>query len=59
MNIECPVCHKSCKEVKIHKRLTRYHNFTKNFLTCCAECKEQDDEHWKGMWGEYYGSQGF
>jgi C4-type Zn-finger protein len=52
---ECPVCKKT-GEVEQYRRLTQYSNDENNYITCCWQCKKEDDAYWQGMWAEYYGS---
>ena len=54
----CPVCNKQ-RKLETHRRLCQYDNDENNWLTCCKECKINDDAHWKEMWAEYHNSQGF
>lgn len=56
---KCPVCKKNRKTVETHRRLCQYDCVSLNYITCCSQCKAEDDEHWKEMWKEYYESQGF
>lgn len=58
MLTECPCCKKQ-RKVETRRRLTQYHSDKENWITCCGDCKAEDDEHWKGMWKDYYESQGF
>lgn len=62
MLTECPCCKKQRNVpdfVQTHRRLTQYHSDAENWITCCKDCKAEDDEHWKEMWKDYYNSQGF
>lgn len=56
MNIkltECPCCKKH-SEIREYRRLTQYYDEETNWIICCEDCKIADDDHWKGMWEEYY-----
>lgn len=55
---ECPCCHKK-RKVETRRRLCQYNDDELNWITCCKECKLEDDSHWKEMWEDYYESQGF
>jgi hypothetical protein len=49
---ECPCC-KKIRKLNKYRRLCRYNDDETNWLTCCAECKKEDDAHWKEMWKDY------
>lgn len=59
MLTKCPCCNKQ-RKVQEYRRLTQYceERSEDNWITCCKDCKAADDEHWKGMWEDYYQSQG-
>ena len=52
----CPCCDKWFRRVRTERRLTRYVDEADNWLTCCRECRDRDDEYWSDMWEQYYGS---
>lgn len=55
---KCNCCGKK-RKLDTYRRLTQYCNDKDNWITCCKDCKKEDDAHWKEMWKDYYESQGF
>lgn len=54
----CPVCD-SARPLKYSKgywgmQNTRYEDENSNWAFLCEECHEDNDEHWREMWSEYY-----
>ncbi len=35
---------------------TQYEQEVLNWVTLCPKCREENDEHWRGMWADYWGS---
>lgn len=54
----CPCCKKK-RKLTTFRRSTQYTDDSKNWLTCCKDCKKQDDAHFDAQWKDYYESQGF
>lgn len=60
---ECEDCKKSSDDVKVRHAMTAYHWDGKGEdpnrdMMQCDDCWEAYRQHWQGMWGEYYRSQG-
>ena len=50
----CPMCKDESDTVERRRQNTAYVNEESNWVTTCAECFEEIEEHWAEQWREYY-----
>jgi hypothetical protein len=50
--LKCDNCLVKNKKVITYRQNTSYTEDNRNFATLCPECKIENDEYWKDMWGE-------
>ena len=48
----CDHCNR--KDAEIYNQNTAYANDWSNYVVLCEDCQRESDEHWQGMWDEYY-----
>lgn len=46
--------HPCGKPAKRRRQNTQYVNDESNFVIMCDECFAENEEHWRGMWADYY-----
>jgi len=58
IKIDLPICegweHPCFKKGKLRRQNTQYVDDKINFVFLCDECMKANDEHWNGMWSDYY-----
>jgi len=52
----CPCCNQQAFDVRKRRRNTAYLDELLNWIICCGECFERDNEYYAERWAEYYGS---
>ena len=51
----CPCCERYFRyNIKTHRRNTAYCEESKNWLTACKECIEEDRYYFAELWNDYY-----
>ena len=50
----CPACGRPGAERR--RQNTAYADDERNFVTLCPSCHEENNEHWREQWQEYWGN---
>jgi len=50
----CPVCGRFRRSVRRSRRSTAYCDDRLNFIVCCDDCYEREEDYWADMWSDYY-----
>ncbi len=52
--VRCEECSRR-GAIRYHQN-TQYCEESRNWVTLCPECMIENDEHWRGMWADFYSS---
>ena len=50
----CPLCKREEVMIAVRRRGCSYVEDAVNWWVSCQLCQDEDDEHWKEMWEEYW-----